>query len=799
MKAGKLLAATLTGVWLLAPTATAVEPSGAIRPVPFTAVKVQDEFWKPRLDTNAKVTATHNLDECERTGRLSNFAKAAGKMQGKHQGLLFDDSDVYKALEGCAYVLMTHPDEALEARCDAIIADIAAAQGEDGYLNTYYTLVAPEKRWQELHRSHELYCAGHLIEAGLAYKAATGKGQLLDVAVRFAELIDREFGPEARKDPPGHQEIELALVKLHEATGEARWLDLARFFLETRGRAEGRKSYGTYSQDHLPVADQREAVGHAVRAVYMYMAMTDIARIAGDAPYRQAVEALWKDIVDTKLYITGGIGGIPGHEGFGDPYELPNKSAYNETCAAIANALWCHRMFLLTGDFQYMDVAELSIYNSVLSGISFDGDKFFYPNPLEADAFSPFNHGQKERCPWFNCACCPPNVLRFLPQVPGMAYAFDDESIYVNFFIAGTVTIDAPFGRVVLKQETGYPFELFSHIEIVQAPEYPFTIRVRQPGWSNGKPVPSDLYRLQLSREALLRAGGNAVKDFDHHKPKDGSWRPGDLIRVAFYEGPQQFESHPSIVPNRDHVALMRGPLVYCIEGADHRGVVRQLALREGTELKVFHNAAFPPGASLIAATAASIRRNDEGDTLIEKFPLTAIPYYAWCHRGRGEMKVWIPTDPAAVKPLPPPTTAGRATPSASHTWGSDSPMAMNDGDLPKSSSDGNIIRHTFWPRRGTQEWVQYDLVGLTEVSSVKVYWFDDTGKGSCRVPASWRVMYQDAAGDWKAVDAPATAFGIAKDEFNVVEFPAVKAKALRLEIQLRENMSAGILEWVVN
>jgi len=416
-------------------------PAEPLRSLSLTQVRIRDAFWSPRLQTNHSVTAWANLRQCERTGRIRNFAVAAGRQPGQHQGLLFDDSDVYKALEGIAYVLAVQPDPELEAQADAIIELIAAAQQPDGYLNTYYTLVKPQERWRNTAHGHEMYCAGHLIEAAIAYHQATGKTRLLDVARRFADHICDTFGPGKRIDVCGHEEIELALLKLYRHTGDKKYLEQARFFLETRGRGEQRKLFGEYAQDHKPIREQDEAVGHAVRAMYLYCAMADYAGLTGDRPLVGQLEKLWDDVTQRKMYLTGGIGSSANNEGFTRPYDLPNDAAYAETCAAIGLALWSQRMFLLTRQAKYADLVERLAYNGLLSGVSLSGDRFFYTNPLGSKTGT-------QRVPWFACACCPPNILRWLASLGERVYAHDDQAIYTLLYVAGEAEVPLAGGPV---------------------------------------------------------------------------------------------------------------------------------------------------------------------------------------------------------------------------------------------------------------------------------------------------------------------------------------------------------------
>ena len=483
--------------------ARAAEKDYPYTPVPFTAVQVHDGFWSPRMETNRVTTVWYDFQKCEETGRIDNFAKAGGLMPGEFRGIPFDDSDVYKVIEGAAYILAMQPDPKLDQYLDDLIAKIAAAQEPDGYLYTARRLFPPEKmpgmsgqtRWSNLNASHELYNVGHLYEAAVAHFQATGKRSLLDVALKNADFLCETFGPGKLQEPPGHEEIEMGLVKLYRTTGQEKYLQLAKFFIDIRGRAETHALRGAGQQDHQPVVEQTEAVGHAVRAGYLYSGVADVAAITGDAAYMQAIDRIWEDVVFRKLHLTGGLGASPGGEAFGKAYELPNSTAYLETCAAIANALWNHRMFLLHGDARYIDVLERVIYNGFLSGISLSGDRFFYPNPLETDGKQKFNHGSNERAPWFGCSCCPVNVVRFIPSIAGYIYATRDDALYVNLFVAGSTTAQVGGRTVKLTQETSYPWD--GNVRIRMEPETAgaFALHVRIPGWSRGEVVPSDLYR----------------------------------------------------------------------------------------------------------------------------------------------------------------------------------------------------------------------------------------------------------------------------------------------------------------
>ena len=614
-----------------------------ISPVAFTAVTFDDGFWLPRLTTNREVTIPYDFRKCEETGRIDNFAKAAGLLEGPHEGIYFNDSDVFKVVEGAACSLSLHADPELDAYLDDLIAKIAGAQEEDGYLYTARTIdptrMDPERegptRWSNLLVSHELYNVGHLYEAAVAHHQATGKRSLLEVAIRNAELIDSVFGPGRMRDVPGHEEIEIGLVKLYRATGERRYLDLAKFFLDQRGqpdRGNLQSNYDNpgYTQDHLPVTEQREAVGHAVRAGYLYSGMADVAALTGDRAYIAALDALWTSVVARRMYLTGGIGSRHHGEAFGEDYELPNTEAYAETCAALANVLWNHRMFLLHGDAKYLDVLERTLYNGFLSGVSLQGETFFYANPLASDGEWPFNvRTGAVRYPWFECSCCPTNVVRLLPSLPGYAYAHRDGDLFVNLYVAGTATVPSAAGDVTLVQETCYPWSGAVKLTLEPASESTFALRLRVPGWARNEPVPSDLYRhLDACDEApsLKVNGAPTSLDLDRgFAVVRRHWRAGDVVELHLPMPVRRVVSHEGVARNRGHVAVERGPLVYCAEGVDNGGSALELTLSDDAALSAEHDAGLLGGVTTIG-----------GDGI------TLIPYYAWSHRGAGEMNVWL-------------------------------------------------------------------------------------------------------------------------------------------------------------
>ena len=769
-----------------------------VKPVPFSKVHVDDAFWRPRLETGRTVTIPYAFEQCQATDRISNFEKSAGLTEGGHQGARFNDSDVYKIMEGAAYSLQVHPDRLMRLHLDQLIRIMAAAQWEDGYLFTFYSAPKrqPEKLWTNVRSVHEQYCVGHMYEAAVAHYEVTGDSTFLDVAKKNADLICRVFNAENRTDPPGHQEIEIGLCRLYRVTGDQKYLDQAKFFLDQRGR-EGRRGrdgkgglYGMYSQDHVPVVEQTRAVGHSVRAAYMYTGMADVAALTGDMAYVKAIDAIWDDVAATKLYITGGIGAAGGHEGFGGAYELPNMTAYCETCASIANILWNHRMFLMHGDAKYVDVLERTMYNAALSGISMEGDRFFYPNVLESI-------GGRARSPWFGCACCPSNVARFIPSVPGFAYACKDKDLYVNLFVGGNVTIDGAAGKVGLAQKTHYPWEGNVEIAVESEREDTFAIHVRIPGWARNQPVPSDLYSFveKMPDGVSIEVNGRKVplKVKRGYARIERTWKKGDTIELDLPMPVRRITSHANVTTNKGKVALQRGPIVYCLEGPDNDGKVLDLVIPDDAELTTQFQPDLLGGVVTITGRARTAKRTLDGQVVPDSArAFTAIPYYAWAHRGKAHMTVWPARVPEAARPKPADTLTyiSKTTASFVHV----SLDAIKDQNVPAKSSDSSGMHLDFWPHKGTTEWVRFEWDKAHELSSVKVYWFDDTGRGACHLPESWRVLYKDADGQFKPVKNRGP-YGIEKDSFNEIEFDPVKTSALKLEIVLQEKWAAGIQE----
>jgi uncharacterized protein len=625
-----------------------------IQGVPFNEVKISDQFWLPKIETNRTVTIPASFAKCEEMGRMDNFLSAGGKMEGKVKGAMpFDDTDVYKIIEGASYSMTVAPDPKLDHYVDSIINIIKIGQETDGYLTTYKTIdstYAPANwcpaggRWKNLSCSHELYNSGHLFEAAAAHYRATGKTNFLDIATKNADLLVRVFGEGKNPDVPGHQIVETGLIKLFQVTNKEEYLKLAKHFLDFRGDSTKRKLWGPYNQDHKPVTEQDEAVGHAVRAPYMYAGMTDIAALYRDEAYTRAVDKIWDNMVYKKFYITGGIGALHKGEAFGENYELPNLTAYNETCAAIANVYWNYRMFLLHGDSKYMDVLERSLYNGVISGVGLDGKTFFYPNPLECDMHYHFNSGGSlTREPWFDCSCCPTNLCRFMPSVPGYIYAQTKNNLYINLFVtsSSTIILDKKT-TITISQETQYPWD--GQVKIMVSPEKqgPFALRLRIPGWAQNKPVPGDLYSYVSPEKAevSVTVNGESVpyKTEKGYAVIDREWKQGDVVSYSLPMRIQRVETNPKVAGNKGKAAVERGPIVYCLEGVDNSPELMKLILPDTAKLTAF----FAPEAlsGVVTISGEALVEDGKGS---QAQKITAIPYFVWNNRGANEMKVWLP------------------------------------------------------------------------------------------------------------------------------------------------------------
>jgi DUF1680 family protein len=788
-------------------------PDYPFKPVPFTAVHLNDEFWAPRIEINRTASIPSAFEQCELTGRVALFDRAAAVLRGEQNvdkrppGYPFDESDLYKVIEGASYSLSVTPDPKLDAYVDGLIAKIAAAQEPDGYLYTTRTIdpknphrwAGPERWVLERDDSHELYNLGHMFEAAVAHHLATGKRSFLDIAIKAADLLVATFGPGKRTTWPGHQVTELALVKLYRVTGKMAYLDLARFLLDERGPGpfpDGERANPrglNYNQAHLKVVEQSEPVGHAVRAVYMYSGMADVAAVTGDQAMRAAGKRIWDHLITSKLYITGGIGATGSGEAFGQPYELPNMTAYNETCASVGMDFWNHRLFLLEGDAKYIDVMERTLFNGLLSGVSLDGTTFFYPNPLEST-------GQHARQEWFGVACCPGNITRFMPSVPGYLYATRGDAIYVNLFARGTAKIELPGGVVAIDQDTRYPWDGAVTLTVTPERSRRFAMHLRIPGWARNEPVPSDLYRFidPASTPASIRVNGSPVPlTIDRgFVAIDRTWSAGDVIALDLPMPVRRIAANEQVMANRNRVALQRGPIVYAAEWPDNpNGKVRNIVLPDTNALTSAFRRDLLNGVQVITGRAVGLALDEKGAILRSEQPFMAIPYATWANRGRGQMTVWLARSDAAARPTPFPTlvTDAAITASPIPSGRGKNPRNIIDGEEPASSSDPTAY-FDWWPVQGSAgEWVEITLARRARLTSSEVYWFDDTGRGGVRVPASWRLLYRD--GDrWLPVDAQG-AFSVERDAWNVVSFAPVTTDALRIEVVMQKGFSAGLQE----
>jgi len=787
-----------------------------ITPVPFTAVKVTPgTFWGQRLEASRNVTIPLAFSKCESEGRYKNFENAAAHLKDPSKvfkvngvGYSFDDTDPYKTLEGAAYILQTYPDKKLEAYCDSVIDIIASAQEPDGYLYTARTQNpadphhwAGDRRWvKEEDLSHELYNLGHMIEGAVAYWQATGKRKFLDIACRYADVACKEVGPNPGQMcvVPGHQIAEMAMARLYLTTGQQRYLDFAKFLLDYRGKTTIKTEY---SQSHKPVIRQDEAVGHAVRAAYMYAGMADVAALTGDKSYINAIDDIWWNIVEKKLYITGGIGATNNGEAFGKNYELPNMSAYCETCAAIGNVYVNYRLFLLHGNSKYYDVLERTLYNGLISGVSLQGNGFFYPNPLES-------MGQHQRQAWFGCACCPSNICRFIPSLPGYVYAVKDNNVYVNLFLSNKSTLNVGKKKVELSQQTNYPWDGDITINVDKSNAGIFTMKIRIPGWLKGSvvPAPSQLYdytdgkRLNYTvtvngKAVESMAPANAEQFPDGYLNITRKWKKGDKIQLHFDMEPRIVRANNKVEADRGMVAIERGPLVYCAEHPDNNFDIFSALINQEPK--------FTLGKAEIAGTpivtlktdAQTLDFNKQGKLTVKDQTLTLIPYYAWCHRGSGKMRVWLPQDLKATTPAQPATLASESK----VTSGSRVPAlsSINDRLVPRDENDRSVPYTHWWPKKASTEWLAYEFPTAATVQTCTVYWFDDAPWGGCRVPKSWRILYQDEKGEWQPVEG-ADRYPTVRGAACTVNFNPVKTKALRLEVTQPDDFSSGLFEWIV-
>jgi DUF1680 family protein len=755
--------------------------------VPFAEVQIEDGFWSPRRKINREVSIPHSLRMLEESGNVANFELAAKGAHTGYHGPVFMDSDLYKALEAASYSLAADPNPQLDKQVDALIAKIAAAQLPDGYLNTYYEVNGISNRLTNLAWNHELYCAGHMFEAAAAHFNATGKKNFLNIATKYADFLCATFGdgPGKREGYCGHPEIELALVKLWKATGERKYFDLARYFIEHRGthffakeqKIPDEKYDGTYFQDDVPIFDQQTIKGHAVRAGYLMAGATDVAMQTRDPRLLTMLQKVWNNTTRKNLYLTGGIGPSASNEGFTSDYDLPNKSAYQETCASVAMILWNHRMGLLTGRAEFWDYVERALYNGFLAGVSLDGTKFFYVNPLSSDG----NHHRSE---WFSCACCPPNVTRTLACLGEYVYAKSNDALYVNLFIAGSVHTKVGENDVRLQVATSYPWSGRVVLKPSVFGRGRVAVAVRMPAWSSGVSATVD---------------GAAVKP----ESRDGylwfskNWQPGDAIQLDFDFEPKRIIANPNVKEDAGKTAFQVGPIVYCLEGMDNPDL-RDLYFPLDSQMRFEFRKDLLGGVGVVVGearyrpSAGWLRRLYQESPRSERRTFVAVPYCVWDNRAPGPMDVWVPCSPSAGR-------AGglesEAKVNMSFVSSNCQPSAINDGkDVIRSNVHPGALCH-FWPHKGTEEWVEYRWNEPHSIRAARVYWFDDTGFGECRLPERWEIQYLEN-GKWKPVTG--AAYPVQLDAWCTADFTPVRTTSLRLIVKLKQGWAAGMHEWKV-
>lgn len=728
----------------------------AIVPVPHAAVAITDRFWAPKIETNRTVSFGHVLRKYEESGRV----------------------DAPRLIEAAAYMLSARPDPALQRRAEMLIENAVAGV---------------EKRLAA--RPGGVPVSGNFLEAAVAYVEATGDRRMLDAALKAADVLETEYGPGKKTYISGHQGLKIGLMRLYRHTGDERYWRLAKFFLDERGREDYPRQgeYAidrTYAQDHVPVVRQREAVGHAVRATYLYIPLADIAALTGEPPYLEALDSIWQDATFRKTYVTGAIGSIRFHEQFGAPFELPNLSAWNETCASYGSILWNHRMFLRHGDARYLDLMERVLYNGFLAGVSMKGDRFFYQNPLTS-------YGSYERFEWINVPCCPPNVVRLLASLGGYIYArgASGRDVYVNLFVGSTANVPIGDTTVRLKQETNYPWDGRVRISVDPDRSSTFTVHVRLPGWTGDQVIPGDLYRFVDNRTEPVTIAVNGrtqrVRPVRGLAPIERRWAKGDVIEVNLPMPVRRVAAHPRVQDDDGRVALTRGPLVYAAEWPDNDGRALNLVVKDGSRFTSRFDPALLNGVEVVTGAVGSVQREERGGLREQPRTLVAIPYYAWANRGPGEMQVWLARSApkARVSPVLPADPIARVTSSGGieKRWTgyndqNDDIAAVYDGVDPLSSADESNLYFRMRPPVGQPAWIEYQFDRPSRISTSEVYWVDD--RRFCRLPASWRILYKKGD-EWLPV-TPAAAYTVNKDSFNRVTFAPVETTAVRIEVDPR-------------
>ena len=828
MKINKILAfAIIVATTLTACNSNISKVEEALMPISFEKVTLNDNFWLPRLQIQKKTLVPFALQKTETA--VENLRRTAAYIKGRKEEkliplALYVSSDLFKVMEGAAYLLTLEKDEALEKQMDEIIDVIADAQADDGYLYEYHQVAEwmrnPDNKWgtgdkpySNVPFSHELYNMGHMYEAAIAYYQATGKRKWLDVAEKSARHINKVFfeGDPAYNDgkpvnqAPGHQEIELALIKMYRVTGDTLYLNMAKRFIDIRGVTfQTRGKYerkADYAQQHLPVREQRTAVGHSVRATYLYSGMADVAAIAGDTTLIPALEAIWHDIVDKKMHITGGLGAVRNIEGFGPDYELPNKDTYNETCAAVGNVLFNYRMFLMSGDAKYVDDAEVSLYNNVLAGVNLEGNLFFYVNPLESDGRKHFNVAYGGRKPWFGTACCPSNLARLIPQISGMIYSHTDDDIFCALYAGSNVEIPLKNGNVKLKQTTGYPFDGKVTIEVTPDSESKeFTLWMRIPTWCGDSSfVSGALYKYADKAENIATATVNGEKTeestIEGFLPIKRKWKSGDKVELNLPMSIRISTADTRVKADSNRVCITRGPLVYCAEEADNQHPVSQYFI---TDIDAKKNITTPTDEILKNIPAIEIDAEAATETEEHKAKLTLIPYYAWNNRGDyKQMNVWFARDAATVRSSTTFLVGDIANVKATNTYTNDEETAIADGKHPTSSADNSIPRWTSGPKKGKEQQIDITLKRKMPINAVSVYWYNDNG--GVKLPVKWNMEYFADGKYNKYTHDASQKFGTKGDCFNKVKSnKTIETDKIRITVTPQKDAAVGILEAII-
>ena len=792
----------------------------SIEPVPFHEVEMTSEFWRPRLITQRKVLVPFAFEKTE--PGVSHLQAAADFLEGKkvegHRPHRFIDSDLYKVMEGAAYLAQLQDDPELEEQFDRIVKVISAAQEPDGYLYPSHTTgVGTEKSmmgnkpYTFVVHSHELYNMGHLYEAAIAYYQATGKDQLLKVAEKNAQHVNKVFfkgdpnynDGKPIKQAPGHQEMELALVKLFKVTGKKLYLEMAEQFLEIRGKTYVPDGEGvmspTYAQQHAPLEDQKEAVGHAVRATYLYSAMADIASLRKKNSYTKALHKIWANITDTRMHITGGLGAVHGIEGFGPSYLLPNADAFNETCAAVGNVLFNFRMFLAHKDAKYLDVAEVSLLNNVLAAVNLEGNKFFYVNPLEADGKYPFNHGTAGRAPWFGTACCPSNMARLLPQVQGMTYAHDKQNLYFAMYADTSTKINIAGTELKVSQNTNYPNEGLIKINLEPEKQAKFSMHLRIPTWTGKQFVPGKLYKYinKNTENWKVSVNGKIIN------PKvelgfaviERLWKKGDQVVLELPMPTRLNSCDNRVEENHDRISFTRGPFVLCAEEIDNEGATQRFFLTNKSPLEQTKLSKVKlPSGSFIQVKSKANALLENGKSEIRNLDL--VPYYAWNNRKPGSMTIWFPTNPklAIYDPHKLPKKSVFRSIKASHTSDLDTVSAVGDGKEPRWSSGKSVPRWTSRPQLGKNQWIEGHFSESKKVRDIGVYWMED--QQDVKFPKEWTLEIRNN-GEWKPFELYVTdRYDNRANQYNVVHPAApLTCDAIRINMIPQTDAAVGILE----